>query len=493
MKFKIDNGILKLCSPQKGETEAIVPEGIHEIGSFAFSCCDQLNFISIPEGVLRIGELAFQGCQNLQSIVLPDELEEIDRAAFSNCRSITSIVVPESVRTIGDSLFFWCTSLQKISLPSQIKIIPFDTFLHCQNLQYIDLPDATEEIGFRAFSDCRDLKSITLPKNVRNINSQLHGFCVGCPNLETINVSQESDSFQSIDGILYNSDGTELIRCPEGYLHSELVIPEGVKIIHAMAFLNCSGLKKIWLPNSLRKICWWAFGNCKDLNYLSLSGGLETIENDVFSGCEKLMEINLPESITNIAERAFKHCPAVINGIPKSKNEDVLSGKPENDTLPEVNRMEHESIDEIFTRIIKKFDEMGKKDEKASREMLDSNIFQGLFEDVLKSELCDRVEIWESEKHYMDFHHSDAELDMTPIYLYGGTFIRDKEFLINNKPFMEKCEKAFTHLTSKESYRNIYSDEENNISIHISRNIEHFTGRYIFDVYIYMPNFKELL
>lgn len=39
---------------------------------------------------------------------------------------------------------------------------------------------------------------------------------INCPNLEEILVEEGSESFRSIDGVLYNEDGTHIVRFPEG-------------------------------------------------------------------------------------------------------------------------------------------------------------------------------------------------------------------------------------------------------------------------------------
>ena len=42
--------------------KVIIPDGITEIGRFAFSGCTSLQSIEIPNSVTEIGASAFQGC-----------------------------------------------------------------------------------------------------------------------------------------------------------------------------------------------------------------------------------------------------------------------------------------------------------------------------------------------------------------------------------------------------------------------------------------------
>ena len=44
----------------------VIPEGVTEIGAFAFSRCEPLESVLIPGSVTVIGEDAFQGCKSLK-------------------------------------------------------------------------------------------------------------------------------------------------------------------------------------------------------------------------------------------------------------------------------------------------------------------------------------------------------------------------------------------------------------------------------------------
>ena len=48
MKFEIDGDVLKRCTPEEGETTAVVPKGVKAIGKEAFSFCENLKSVVIP-------------------------------------------------------------------------------------------------------------------------------------------------------------------------------------------------------------------------------------------------------------------------------------------------------------------------------------------------------------------------------------------------------------------------------------------------------------
>ena len=53
----------------------VIPDGVYEIGHFAFYDCIQLNEIYISKSVKSIVDTAFIGCDNLTRIVVDEENE----------------------------------------------------------------------------------------------------------------------------------------------------------------------------------------------------------------------------------------------------------------------------------------------------------------------------------------------------------------------------------------------------------------------------------
>ena len=54
MKFVIKRGVLKKCEVEKGETEAIIPDGVTSIKLVTFTDCASLRSITIPDSVTEI-------------------------------------------------------------------------------------------------------------------------------------------------------------------------------------------------------------------------------------------------------------------------------------------------------------------------------------------------------------------------------------------------------------------------------------------------------
>ncbi|MCQ2608678.1 MAG: leucine-rich repeat protein [Bacteroidales bacterium] len=124
--------------------------------------------------------------------------------------------------------------------------------------------------------------------------------------------------------ILY--DGTISVTCENAnpwsgaynkYPTGDLIIPEmveydGVKYmvtnIGVGAFMNCSRLTSIVLPQTISSISESAFYGCTKLISINIPDGVEAISQYVFNECSSLTSIALPESIRSIGNVAFFGC-----------------------------------------------------------------------------------------------------------------------------------------------------------------------------------------
>lgn len=95
---------------------AKLPYGVGIIGDYAFSYCESLTSINIPNSVTSIGNYAFYVCSNLTSITIPNSVPSIGKATFSSCTSLTNIIIPNSVTRVGEGAFQYCSSLTNVTL-----------------------------------------------------------------------------------------------------------------------------------------------------------------------------------------------------------------------------------------------------------------------------------------------------------------------------------------------------------------------------------------
>ena len=68
-----------------------LPQGLTQIGGYAFWCCKELYRVDIPEGVVKIGAGAFEYCEKLAELVLPRSIMAVDSNTFSHCEGLTDV------------------------------------------------------------------------------------------------------------------------------------------------------------------------------------------------------------------------------------------------------------------------------------------------------------------------------------------------------------------------------------------------------------------
>ena len=86
-----------------------------------------------------------------------------------------------------------------------------------------------------------------------------------------------------------------------------------VKRIGDSAFLGCSSLTSIELPDSVTEIGWDAFEGCSNLTSIELPDSVTEIGWDAFEGCSNLTSIELPDNITEIGWEAFNGCSSLMS------------------------------------------------------------------------------------------------------------------------------------------------------------------------------------
>ena len=70
--------------------------------------------VEVPDGVTEIGNFAFNNCGNLQKIMLPASVTKIDWGAFWQCSGLETLTVQGNLAKIGESAFSDCTKLSAV-------------------------------------------------------------------------------------------------------------------------------------------------------------------------------------------------------------------------------------------------------------------------------------------------------------------------------------------------------------------------------------------
>ena len=263
---------------------------------------DSIKFVVINQGITDISEYAFLNVKKMISISIPESVTNIGMFAFSGCTKLLNITIPTGVISIDNEAFIYCSSLTSIDVDNNNTVYSsYDGALYNKQMNELILCPPGKE-------------SIIIPKDVTSIlttefsaySTKLTPFDYN-EKLKNIQVDRNNTVYSSNDGILYNKQGTELLRCPVGYKGS-VSIPAGIVNIRHWAFDGCKELSSVSFPDSLRSIGEYVFNECRNLKNVHLEDGLTSIGYGAFYFCINLSSVNIPESITNIGHNAFFCC-----------------------------------------------------------------------------------------------------------------------------------------------------------------------------------------
>jgi len=245
--------------------------------------------VKLPSTLTKIGNSAFSGCTALQFFYL-NGIKSIGTSAFYGCSSLMNINL-NGVYDIGSSSFYNCTKLNNIDL-STVKIIGGKAFENCSSLEYVDLSSAVN-IGFSSYDY----------GGSRAVGYAFHN----CTSLKSVEFGNTRELLAIWDWSFSNT-GLESV-----------VFPKGMGGLSDGIFDNCSKLKQVEIPSTVKYIGGRAFMGCSKLSNISLSTGLVSIEEYAFYGCSSLVEITIPSTVNSIGSNAFDNtgiksfiCYAVI-------------------------------------------------------------------------------------------------------------------------------------------------------------------------------------
>ena len=89
---------------------------------------------------------------------------------------------------------------------------------------------------------------------------------------------------------------------------TEIIIPNSVTTISINAFKGCTGLTSVVLPEGLTKIDSSVFDGCNSLTSIVIPDSVTALEPHAFSGCANLTSVRIPEGVTFISVDSFSGC-----------------------------------------------------------------------------------------------------------------------------------------------------------------------------------------
>ncbi len=242
--------------------------------------------------------ICFVGCDKKSDSVSSDTETTTETTIVSEKEETVS-EFEYSVRSGEVIITKYTGNSSSVVIPEEIDDMPVVSIarwaLEDSGIEDLTLPETMTELPVLKGTD--EIKKITLPSGVSDVTDFLRGF----RNLEEVDI-HNSDTYKSVDGVLYSSDGKTLVTFPLGRKGS-FSVPDGVEIIGQRSFSE-SVLSEITLSDSIKKIDEFAFSHSA-ITHITIPSSVEVIEGGAFYE-SSLETVTLNEGLKEIKTNAFK-------------------------------------------------------------------------------------------------------------------------------------------------------------------------------------------
>ncbi len=164
-----------------------------------------------------------------------------------------------------------------VNISEGVTFIDSWAFEYCTSLTSVTIPDSVTTIGVEAFRDCTSLTSVTISDSVTTIGEWAF-----------YNTGYYNNNSNWENGVLYI--GKYLIEA-KGSISGSYSIKAGTKVIAGSAFMNCTNLASVTIPDSVTSIDNFAFYNCTSLTSVTIPDSVTSIGYAAFSNCRSLTSV----------------------------------------------------------------------------------------------------------------------------------------------------------------------------------------------------------
>ena len=285
-----------------------LPDGIC-IGNGAFYECSSLSSIDLSSAS-AIGIKSFARCSSLTSLMVS---ADIGSYAFFGCSSLETLVVEEGVESIGDSAFSGCASFKSVTLPGSLSYIGTNAFNRCTfyGSDGLALPKTAEGLGGGVYVGEGSILSIPMEIGTTALVDGLRYTVTSCDPYEASLIGYEGEvvSLSVPDSIhLFGKEVAVVSIGPKAFYSCATVVSADLGSVASVgykAFANCSALKTLVVPDTVKDFGEYSFYGCKRLTSLEIPGDDVVLEASAFSACVRMKTISFTGSGATIERNAF--------------------------------------------------------------------------------------------------------------------------------------------------------------------------------------------
>lgn len=232
------------------------------------------------------------------------EPESNDEEIFASAEIPDISLFKYEFNEVGDGLIiteYNGTGITNLKFPDEIEGFPVVQISFSMSRSYnyngiktIVFPDSVKSL--ENFDSPHSVENVHLPASLESIP---YNCFRGCENLKKLIIP---NSVKKIIGCAFYGSGI-----------TSLIIPEGFEELESWAFKNAYYLQYIKLPSSLKTIDSEAFSMCFSLKSVDIPEEIIEILGQTFGGCVSLETINFPSSLKTIGNLAFSGCFSLKN------------------------------------------------------------------------------------------------------------------------------------------------------------------------------------
>ena len=292
------------------------------IGTNAFAYCSYLTNLTLSKNVSSIADNAFLDCTNISSVKFVGTINDWARISFAssanpmlyttnfllNDNIVTSITLDNTVNSISKYAFYNFVNVTDITLSNSVTEVGALAFANCTKLTTLNMPSSITSLGSSILENCSAITTITLPfLGSSSTSSQPIKWLFGVYN--NTNIPSTLTNISILGGAITDNAFLECSNI------RTIQLPDTITSMGNNVFYNCTSLESVNIPSSLTTISAYTFYNCSKITGITLGSNIQTINAYAFYNCYSIKELVLPDSLTTIGEYAFYSCFQILTLI----------------------------------------------------------------------------------------------------------------------------------------------------------------------------------